>query len=153
MGNTNIREYELTDVESLVKLGKQMHSEGAYSFLPYSKQKCRDLGKKIKLVDSANIWVAEKDGEIIGMYIAVVTEYFFNFEKIAQDYLLYIKPEHRKELKIPIRLIKKAEVWAKEQGAVEFCPGSSMNISNGKLEKLYNFMKFKTVGHLFKKRL
>lgn len=155
MGNSNIviREFELNDIETLVKLGKKMHSEGEYSFLPYSKQKCRDLGKKIKLIDNANIWVAEVDGKVIGMYIAIVTEYFFNYEKIAQDYLLYIDKEHRKDIKIPIRLVKKAEAWAREQGAKEFCPGSSMNFSSGKLEKFYNFMKFKTVGHLFKKRL
>ena len=79
MGNSNIviREFELNDIETLVKLGKKMHSEGEYSFLPYSKQKCRDLGKKIKLIDNANIWVAEVDGKVIGMYIAIVTEYFF----------------------------------------------------------------------------
>jgi hypothetical protein len=46
-----------------------------------------------------------------------------------------------------------AEEWAKEKGAKEFCPASSMALSSDKVEKLYNFMKFKTVGHLFKKRL
>ena len=54
---------------------------------------------------------------------------------------------------MPIRLIKAATEWAKEQGAKEFCPASSVAIASDKVEKLYKFMKFEQVGHLFKKRL
>ena len=149
---STIREYELTDLEEMVKLGELMHKEGAYSFLPYSKSKIRELGKKFKVWDYGNAWVAIVDGKVIGMYVAFITEYFFCYEKIAQDFLLYIHPDHRKGT-IAIRLVKKAEEWARERGAKEFCPASSMAISSGRLEKLYNFMKFKTVGHIFKKRL
>ena len=46
-----IREYELEDIEQMVELGAMMHKEGAYSHLPYSKAKCRDLGKKFKHFD------------------------------------------------------------------------------------------------------
>ena len=149
---STIREYELTDIEQMVELGAMMHKEGAYSFLPYSKTKCRELGKKFKLLDYGNMWVAESNGKIVGMYVAFITEYFFCYEKICQDFLLYVHPDYRKST-IAIRLIKKAEEWARERGAKEFCPASSMSISSGRLEKLYNFMKFKTVGNLFKKRL
>ena len=149
-----IREYELEDIEQMVELGAMMHKEGAYSHLPYSKAKCRDLGKKFKHFDYGNMWVAESDGKIIGMYIAFITEYFFCYDKIAQDFLLYVHPDYRKKNStIAIRLIKKAEQWAKDRGAKEFCPASSMAISSRRLEKLYNFMKYKTVGHLFKKRI
>jgi|TARA_Y100000296_G_scaffold44110_1_gene50569 GNAT superfamily N-acetyltransferase len=147
-----IREYELEDVKEMVELGELMHKEGAYSFLPYSKAKLRELGKRFKQTDYGNAWVAIADGKVIGMYVAFITEYFFCYEKIAQDFLLYIHPDHRKGT-IAIRLVKKAEEWARERGAKEFCPASSMAISSGRLEKLYNFMKFKTVGHIFKKRL
>ena len=41
-----------------------------------------------------------------------------------------------------MQLVKKAEAWAKERGAREFCPASSMAIASDKVEKLYNFMKF-----------
>jgi GNAT superfamily N-acetyltransferase len=151
---STIREYELTDLEEMVKLGELMHKEGAYSFLPYSKSKIRELGKKFKVWDYGNAWVAIADGKVIGMYVVFITEYFFCYEKICQDFLLYVHPDYRKKNStIAIRLIRKAEEWARERGAKEFCPASSMAISSGRLEKLYNFMKFKTVGHIFKKRL
>ena len=147
------KEYELEDVEQMVELGAKMHKEGAYNFLPYSKVKTRELGKKFKDWQYGNMWVAESDGKIIGMYIAFITEYFFCYEKICQDFLLYVDPKYRNNSKIAIKLIKMAEEWAKEKGAKEFCPASSMALSSDKVEKLYNFMKFETVGHLFKKRL
>ena len=139
-----IREYELEDIKEMAELGEMMHKEGAYSFLPYSKSKCRELGKKFKNWDYGNMWVAESDGKIIGMYIAVITEYYFCYEKLAQDMLLYVHPDHRKGT-IAIRVVYKAEEWARERGAKEFCPASSMAMSSGRLEKLFNFMKFKTV--------
>ena len=63
-----IREYELEDIEQMVELGAMMHKEGAYSHLPYSKAKCRDLGKKFKHFDYGNMWVAKKEDKVIGMY-------------------------------------------------------------------------------------
>ena len=150
-----IREYELEDVKEMVELGELMHKEGAYNFLPYSKSKLYELGKKFKQTDYGNAWIAiDNDDKIIGMYVAFITEYYFCYEKIAQDFLLYVHPEYRdKYPRVSFKLVKKAEEWAKERGAREFCPASSMAMAPEKVEKLYNFMKYKTVGHLFKKRL
>ena len=149
-----IREYELEDVKEIVELGELMHKEGAYNFLPYAKSKLYELGKKFKQTDYGNAWIAiNEENKIIGMYVAFITEYFFCYEKIAQDFLLYVDPKYRNNSKIAIKLIKMAEEWAKEKGAKEFCPASSMAIASDKVEKLYNFMKFETVGNLFKKRL
>ena len=150
-----IREYELEDVKEMVELGELMHKEGAYNFLPYAKSKLYELGKKFKQTDYGNAWIAiNEENKIIGMYVAFITEYFFCYEKIAQDFLLYVHPEYRdKYPRVSFKLVKKAEAWAKERGAREFCPASSMAIASDKVEKLYNFMKFETVGNLFKKRL
>jgi GNAT superfamily N-acetyltransferase len=153
---STIREFQPEDVEQIIELGSMMHKEGAYSFLPFSKAKLRELGKTLQRWDYGNCWVAvdNKDGKIIGLYVAIIIEYWFCYEKICQDYALYIHPDYRKKNStIAIRLIKKAEEWARERGAKEFCPVSSMAMSSGRLEKLYNFMKFETVGHIFKKRL
>ena len=150
-----IREYELEDIKEMAELGEMMHKEGAYSFLPYSKSKCRELGKKFKNWDYGNMWVAESDGKIVGMYIAVITEYYFCYEKLAQDMLLYVHPDHRKGT-IAIRLVKKAEEWAKERGARQFMSATSLTRSPeqiSKLKKFFNFMKYETVGNIFKKRL
>jgi GNAT superfamily N-acetyltransferase len=149
-----IREYTLDDLDEMINLGKLMHEEGAYKFLPYVPSKLKNLGQSIRRDGRGNMWVGLHDNKIVGMYIAFVTEYFFCHEKLAHDLLLYVHPDYRKKCPtMAFRLIKKAEQWAKEQNAKEFCPASSVGLSMGRVEKLYNFMKYETMGNLFKKRL
>jgi len=149
-----IRQYTLADVKDMIDLGYVMHQESAYKFLPYVPKKLEQLAKSFKKNKQGNMWVGIYDNKIIGMYIAFVNEYFFCYEKIANDLLLYVHPDYRNKCpSMAIRLIKKAEEWAKEQKAIEFCPASSVGISIGKVAKLYNFLKYETVGNLFKKRL
>jgi GNAT superfamily N-acetyltransferase len=149
-----IREYNLDDVKDMINLGYMMHQEGAYKFLPYAPEKLKLLAESFKKNKQGNMWVGLYENKIIGMYIAFVSEYFFCYEKIASDLLLYVHPDYRKKCpSMAIRLIKKAEEWARQQKAIEFCPASSVGISIGKVAKLYNFLKYDTVGNLFKKRL
>ena len=54
---------------------------------------------------------------------------------------------------LPIKLIKKSEEWARSKGALEFRPASSVGVRIEKVKKLYNFLRFETVGNVFNKRL
>ena len=104
-------------------------------------------------------WVATTESQntagqkIIGTIIVHLTKYIFSDQVLCNDLALYVDPKERKSIFVPIRLIKTATEWAKEMGAKEFCPASSVAVASDKVEKLYKFMKFETVGHLFKKRL
>lgn len=151
---TTIRRMEAKDIEPMVALGEKMWSEGAYNYLNYSADKCRKLGAyAIANPNKITGWVAEQDNEIVGMMMVSINKFFFSDELICNDLFLFVDPTKRKSLMVPIKLITKATQWAKEMGAKEFNPGSSVAIASDKVEKLYRFMKFETVGHLFKKRL
>lgn len=141
------------DIKEIVDLGEIMHQEGAYKWLPYSKSKLTQLANHLIDKDTGVIYVARQDDKIIGMFVCYVTKYFFCDELLANDLLLYVHPEHRHFAMLPIKLVKKGLEWAKAKGAREFCPASSVAIASDKVEKLYNFMKFDTVGHIFKRRL
>ena len=132
-----------------------MLKESVYKFLPYSKEKTKKLGEWIIAnPEKAQGFVAvDHEGNIIGMMLVHITKYFFCDEKLCNDLLLYVDPAKRSSITVPIRLIRSATDWARAQGAREFCPGSSVAIASDRVEKLYNFMKFETVGHLFKMRL
>lgn len=150
----SIRRMEQQDIKPMIDLGESMWSEGAYSYLPYSKSKCEKLGEFI--IRNPNVaagWVAVKQSKIIGMIIVSINKMYFCDEKICNDLLLYVDPKERKSVFVPIKLINKATEWAKEQGAVEFCPASSVAIASDRVAKLYKFLKFDNVGNLFKKRL
>jgi len=149
-----IREYQASDVPDMIELGSMMHKEGAYNFLPYEPQKLIDLHNRFETYKDGNAWVGIEDDKIVGMYVATISEYYFCYEKIGNDLLLYVHPEYRKKCpSMAIRLIKKAEAWVKDQGAREFCPASSLAIKNEQVAKLYEFMKYRNVGNLFKKEL
>jgi GNAT superfamily N-acetyltransferase len=149
-----IREYIPEDINDMITLGKMMHQEGAYKFLPYEPQKLIYLHKQFQEYNNGNAWVGIFDNKIVGMYVACVSEYFFCYEKIGTDLLLYVHPEYRSKCpSMAFRLIKKAEQWVKQKGAREFCPASSLAIANKQVAKLYEFMKYRNVGNLFKKEL
>lgn len=149
-----IRKWEKQDTPSLLDIGETMWAEGAYNHLKFSKTKLKKTLDFIYANPHKGMgWVAVKDGKIIGTMIVHLTSYFFSNEILCNDLALYVYPNERKSAFVPIRLIKTATNWAKEMGAKEFCPASSVAVASDKVEKLYRFMKFETVGHLFKKRL
>ena len=151
----SIQEYQHEDVEEMIALGAEMHREGAYNYLPYDPNKLRQLEKDIRENNRTmgNGWVVRYEGKIIGMYMAFINYYFFCDLKIGSDYFLYVDKQYRNKFPMmPVRLIKRAEQWARENGAQEFSPATSVMISPG-VENLYKFMKYDVIGHLFKKRL
>ena len=148
-----IRKWEVKDFEPLLDLAETMWQEGAYAHLQFNRAKLLKTFVHLISTDKGMGWIAEREKQIIGAMIVHLTTYVFSDEKLCNDLALYVHPKERKSIFVPIRLIKLATEWAKEQGAKEFCPASSVAIASDKVEKLYKFMKFERVGHLFKKRL
>ena len=98
-------------------------------------------------------FVAIENNKIIGAIVVMLSKYFFSNEIFCFDLGLFINPKYRKSIKTPAKLIKVAGDWGKKKGAKEFRPASSVGVRIDKIEKFYNFLKFKTVGNVFSKRL
>ena len=150
-----ITEYQHEDVEEMIALGAKMHREGSYRDLPYEPDKLRQLDQDIRAAGRTmgNGWVSRFDGKIIGMYVAYITYYFFCDRKIASDYFFYVDPEYRNRFPMmSVKLIKRAEMWAKAQGANEFSPATSVMIEP-RVGRLYEYMKFDVIGSLYKKKI
>ena len=148
-----IRKWSYDDFDTILDLGETMWQEGAYAEMTFDRHKVKNTFNKLLSTGKGIGFVAERDSKIIGGIVIYVSEYFFNREKVCSDLALYVDPNERKSIFVPIRLINAATEWAKEQGAREFRPGSTVELASDRVEKLYKFMKFKTVGHLFKKEL
>jgi len=150
-----IQEYQHEDVEEMIALGAHMHREGRYKFLPYLPDKLRQLDQMVydHKRTLVNGWVAKYEGRIIGMYVAYITNFFFCDVKMGSDYFLYVDVKHRKKFPMmAVRLIKLAEKWAKQMGAVEFQPGNSAMIEP-RVGQIYKFLKYDIVGEIYKKDL
>ena len=145
-----IRQWQRKDFPQMIELGDKMHQEGGYKNLSYSKEKLKKFADVlIDKPEKAMGFVAV----VIGMMIVHLSRYFFGDDLFCFDLLLYVAPEKRKSIRVPIKLINASTDWAREKGCKEFRPGSSVGIKSAKVEKLYNFMKFETIGNVFTKRL
>jgi len=148
------RKWQRKDFEKMIKLGEKMWKEGAYKNLTFSAEKLRKLGDSlIDKPDKGMGFVAIDNDEVIGMMIVYLRNYFFSDDVFCHDLMLFVDPYKRKSIKVPVRLINMATDWAREKGAKEFRPASSVGVEKEKVAKLYKFMKFENVGYVFRKEL
>jgi len=149
-----IRQWKKEDFKDMIELGEKMANEGTYKNISYSKTKLEKMANTlIDKPEKAMGFVAVENDQIIGMMIVYLRSYFFSDDLFCHDLLLYVDPYKRKSIKAPIRLINMATDWAKEKGAKEFRPASSVGVEKEKVAKLYKFMKFENIGYVFRKEL
>ena len=148
------RKWEKKDFEQMIDLGEKMWKESTYKTISFSRERLQKLGDHfIERPEKGMGFVAIDEDKIIGMIIVHLTKYFFSDDIFCHDLMLFVDPYKRKSIKVPVKLINLATEWAKEKGAKEFRPASSVDVQTEKVKKLYNFMKFETVGNVFRKRL
>jgi GNAT superfamily N-acetyltransferase len=145
-----IREMQEKDINYLVDLGYVMHQESSFADLEYDKDKVRELGQEILHTNNYCCYIYERENTIIGFIIGICGHYYFNHQKYASDYLLYVDPNKRGSI-AAIRLLKELEKWAKLQNCTEIRLGSSANINPERVKQLYERLGYTTTGHLFRK--
>ena len=149
-----IRTWKKEDIKSLIKLCEIMWSESKFRDIPFSEERLqKQFDYLLKNDFKGTAFVAVNDNEIIGAMVIMLSKYFFSNEIFCFDLGLFIKPSKRGNIMLPIKLIKKSEEWARSKGALEFRPASSVGVRIEKVKKLYNFLRFETVGNVFNKRL
>ena len=147
-----VREIKKDDVIPMVNIGEKMHNAGSFKKIKYDKNKLFKLVSSSINSDNMIWFVAEDDGEYIGMIGGFISEFFFSCEKYASDFLIYI-PDEKRGGKTAVELLNKFEEWAKSKGAVEIRPGSSNNTNPEQVKKFYEWQKYETIGHLFRKEI
>lgn len=144
-----IRPATLDDLPAILELGGRMHLESRFKALPF------DLGKVAgifeRLISGAGIvMLAEVDGRIVGGIAGIVLEHWFSTTKVAQDFGLFIEPEHRGGM-LAVRLLRKYEAWAFEQGAHAVEMGINTGVHVEQTAKLLELMGMRQVAVLHAK--
>lgn len=137
-------------LHNLLRLGKDLHEESRYSGEKFDLVKVTRLFQAT--VDSPSKVFVAWDDEYRGFILMGIYENYFSDSKIASDFCLYIKPEHRGGLLVK-RLVDKAVEWAKNNGANEIRLAHTTGIKSDTAVRLYNKLDFDLVGHIFKKEL
>jgi GNAT superfamily N-acetyltransferase len=147
----SVRQIIERDVGPLVELGRLMHEEGEYRFLPFEESKCVALLKRcMREPESWCALVAENGGELAGMLIGYKSSYMFCSETVACDLALYVRPARRGGF-AAAALIRRFLVWAREAGAREACLSTSLNIRNERTSAFIQKLGFRHVGGVFKR--
>ena len=96
--------------------------------------------------------IAEKDSEVVGVFLALAQQYFFNHDFHAQNELFYVRPELR-GTRVVMELLGACRRWADNRSATElwlldrFAEPSVYN------RKLFGRFGMLTVGTIHSRRM
>lgn len=147
-----IRTATLNDIKALVDLGLALHRESDHKRHRFMPSKVAD--KLAEIIQGGNtvVFMAERNGEIIGGFAGGVTELWYSDSLIAFDYSLFIKQGKRHGI-TAIRLLIAFQEWAKIMGAKEIHMGITTGINVESTSRLYESQGFHQVGPLFCKEV
>lgn len=147
-----IRPVTREDTDAVTQMGYAMHLESAYAELGFRHgQVAATVGE---VVDSEwqSGFVAEKDGEVVGMVAGLIAAYEYGWALIAYDRLWYVIPDARGS-SAAIRLLTAFELWAKAKGAAKIMMGQTTGVDPEGVKNLYRHLGYSHLGGNFAKDL
>ena len=147
-----VRKIKENDIVPMINMGELMHRVGSFKKVKYNKDKVFKIIRASIDSDTMVFFVAEDKDGYTGMMGGFLAEYSISYEKYASDFLMFIKEEKRGG-DTAIKLLNLFEDWAKSKGVKEIRLGSSHGIDTEKVKKFYEWQKYETIGHLFRKEI
>lgn len=145
-----VRPLEERDLPACVHLGARMHEESDYRDMEYSPEQCAALGRRA-MTDPDYAWFVVVSGEeVIGMIGGYVCKSFFGRDKVSQDFVVYVAPEHRGGRAF-IALVRAFVAWAEQAGARKIHLASSAAITD--VDGLYSRIGFDKIGSIHRRDL
>lgn len=141
---------QLTREDALVILdmGRTFHQESHFSDEPFDAEKCWAL------LDSTIRHPTKRfiayDDSFRGFIIMGINEHYFSNVKRAEDFCLYIAPEHRGG-PLVLRLVQAAEEWSHQNGASSMTIYHNTGIQTDKAPRLFDRLGYGMEGYIFTK--
>lgn len=147
-----VRTASVTDVASIVRLGKELRDSSAYANKSFSDEKATAAVTTLVISDTDIALVAEEAGIIMGFLLGGLTYEWFSDDLFAFDYSVYVVP-HKRNGRVAIKFFKAFEQWALQKGAVAIQLSISTNINVEKNSCFYQWLGYEVTGKMFEKRL
>jgi GNAT superfamily N-acetyltransferase len=142
-----IRAAQLTDVPAIVEIGAVLHCTSVYRDIAFNRDKVADLMRS--LINGAGVvFVAERDGVVVGGMAGGVTAHWFSDELVGFEYSFFVLPEARHGL-IATKLLLAMKAWCKAKGAKTLRIGITTGINVEGTSRFYRHMGFVDAGNLF----
>lgn len=147
-----IRPAVIDDLPALLRLAELMHSESRFAGrYPFDHYKARELLDTAIWHPAWVVWVAEKDGELVGGLVGTISEQWFSRELVVQDLAVFVKPDARGGF-IAARMVRLFHEWAVDRGAVDCEIGVNTGVHPERTGELLKAAGFEQVGQLYSKR-
>jgi len=152
----DVRRATPEDTEALIAMGQAMHAESPrYQGMRFDPAKLRRLAEYLQgtlLVQPGLVLVAVQGGELVGMFVAVLSERWFSADRFVSELAVYVKPEHRGGTAF-VRLVRTMERWALAQGVPDIALGVSTGIHPGRTVRAYRKLGYRLGGYTMTKNL
>ncbi|WP_414488456.1 N-acetyltransferase family protein [Stenotrophomonas maltophilia] len=139
-----IRSATQSDIGSLLVLAEAMHAESGYARFPFAPGKLAKLF--LALIDGGGcLFVAEEDGEAIGVAAGYCEDFWFADAKVAGEFGIYIRPENRGS-RAGVELLRAYVGWCKEAGADLIQAGITTGVTLERTVRVYEKIGFVQTG-------
>ena len=140
-----IRVATLIDIPQLVQFGAEFIKESPNY---QGREYCDDQAEKhfTKLIKGSGvIFLVEHDGQICGGFAGGIGSDWFNQQKVAYDYVMYVQPKFRKT-RAAYLLIKSFVDWAHLMGVDRIQCGTTTGVESTSCIRLYEHFGFRQYG-------
>ena len=142
-----IRKADTDDIPSLIRLGREMYEEApTFNMLDFDDQKVIALFNSPQMVECGACFIAEDNGEAIGMFCGLIVPHYFGHALMANDLCLFVSKPKRGGT-AAYRLIKTFESWALAHGAEVLRFGISTGVDTERTLKLYEKLGYRLEGY------
>ncbi|MEN8419336.1 GNAT family N-acetyltransferase [Acinetobacter baumannii] len=139
-----LRVATLNDIPTLVEFGKSFIDEAPnYQNRHYCPESAEDHFKK--LLKEGVIFVVEHNGVLCGGFAGGIGKDWFNNQKIAFDYVMYVKPDFRKT-RVAYMLVTAFINWAKILKADRIQCGTTTGVESLGCIRLYKHFGLREYG-------
>ncbi len=147
-----VRRFEPQDLEECILLGAMMHEESVFRDQPFSRDRLAFLAHLCVTNQDYACFVAERNGQVVGLMVGLKGQHFFSDSKYAADLALYVAPHHRGST-AAIRLVIEFSKWAEASGCDEIRCGVTTGINDEVGGKIYKRFGFHDGGRLYVKKI
>ncbi len=134
------------DIEKLIALGPRFIEESRYRGLPFDAEKLRQAGRRaLANKGQFGVLMAMKGDEVVGLLLAIVSEYFFSTELVAATTFFYVTPEHRGGM-AAIKLLHGFRNWARNRKVREINVHITSGVHLARTDRLMRRLGFRFIG-------
>lgn len=144
-----IRPARLEDVDAIVAMGLRFQAETDYAqHLRANPEALRTLAVGLITSEVGTIFVAEREGSVIGMLAAATYVHPMSGELVAHELCWWMRPGARGD-RTALALVREAERWAVSRGAAVF----QMVAPTDRVGAFYEALRYAPVERLYQRRL